>query len=109
LLPAEEGRLILLNFIFLSDRRPSQKIRRRPPGSPPSARRSGSWLTHPVLIHAVVLGALGAILAYGVVGLSIAGESETWQQHAWVPRLLVIASAFLIATTFYRIARRWYR
>jgi hypothetical protein len=99
----------LLNFIFLPVRRRSQKVRRLSPGSPSSARRSGSWLTHPVLIQAVILGSLGAVLAYGLAGLSVASEFEAWQQHAWVPRLLVIASAFLIVTTLYRILRRWFR
>jgi hypothetical protein len=108
-MPAKEGSSILLRSIYRLDQRSSQNIRRLPPGSPLSARRSGSWLTHPLLAHAVVLGSLGAILAYGLAGLSIVGESETWKPHAWVPRLLVIASAFLIATTLYRIIRRWLR
>jgi len=98
-----------LRSIYRPDRRPPQKIRQIPPGRPLSARRSGSWLTHPVLIHAAILGSLGAILAYGLAGLSIVGESETWKPHAWVPRLLVIASAFLIATTLYRLIRKYLR
>jgi hypothetical protein len=98
-----------LRSIYRPDQRPSQKIRRIPPGSPLSARRSGSWLAHPVLIHAAILGSLGAILAYGLAGLSIVGESETWKPHAWVPRLLVIASASLIATTLYRLICRHLR
>jgi len=98
-----------LRSIYRPGRRPSQKIRRLPLGSPSSAHRSGSPLTHPLLIHAVVLGSLGAILAYGLAGLSISGESAAWKPHAWVPRLLVIASAFLIATTLYRLIRRWLR
>ena len=62
-----------------------------------------------MLIHAAILGSLGVILSYGLAGLSIVAESETWKPHAWVPRLLVIASAFLIATTLYRLIRKYLR
>jgi hypothetical protein len=99
----------VLKSIFRPDRRAGQKIRRLPLVSPLSARRSGSWLTHPLLIHTAILGALGIILAYGLAGLAVVAESEAWQPHAWVPRLLVVSSAFLIATTLCRIVGRWFR
>jgi hypothetical protein len=108
-LPAEEGWFILTDSIYRPDRRPGEKLPRLPPASLSGARRAGSWLTHPVLVHAAILGAVGAVLAYGLSGLSIVAESETWKPHAWVPRLLVIASAFLIATTLYRLIRRYLR
>jgi hypothetical protein len=49
---------------------------------------------------------LGALLIFGLVGISVARESEASLRHIWVPRLLAIVSGFLIATTLYRIIRR---
>lgn len=49
---------------------------------------------------------LGALLIFGLVGISVARETEASLRHIWVPRLLVIVSGFLIATTLYRVIRR---
>jgi hypothetical protein len=49
---------------------------------------------------------LGALLFFGLIGISVAREAEATVPHSWIPRLLVIASGFLIATTLYRIIRR---
>jgi hypothetical protein len=49
---------------------------------------------------------LGALFYFGLIGISVARKAEAALPHIWVPRLLVIASGFLIATTLYRIIRR---
>ena len=54
----------------------------------------------------MILAVLGALLFFGLIGISVAREAEAALPHIWVPRLLVIVSGFLIATTLYRIIRR---
>ena len=54
----------------------------------------------------MVLAVLAALFYFGLIGVSVARESEATLPHIWVPRLLVIVSGFLIATTLYRIVRR---
>jgi fumarate reductase subunit D len=63
-------------------------------------------LNHPALVYTLVLAVLGFVLFFGLIGISVARESAATIPHSWVPRLLVIASGFLIATTLYRIIRR---
>jgi hypothetical protein len=66
-------------------------------------------MNHPILVHTLALAFLGGVLVFGLIGISVARESATSQPHIWVPRLLTIASGFLIATTLYRIIRRMFR
>jgi NADH:ubiquinone oxidoreductase subunit 6 (subunit J) len=63
----------------------------------------------PVLVHTVVLVILGAILVFGLIGISVARESATSLPHIWVPGTLAIASGLLIAIALYRFIRRWFR
>lgn len=49
---------------------------------------------------------LGAFFYFGLIGISVARKAEATLPYIWVPRLLVIVSGFLIATTLYRVIRR---
>jgi len=71
-----------------------------------ASRRPTFWLNHPALVYSLVLAVLAALFYFGLIGVSVARESEATLPHIWVPRLLVIVSGFLIATTLYRIVRR---
>lgn len=69
-------------------------------------RTSLIFRLHPAVGAALALSALGALLVFGLIGLSVARAEEAFHGYAWVPRLLVIASAGLILTTLARILRR---
>jgi hypothetical protein len=75
-------------------------------GRTSAAKRSAFWMNHPVLVYTLVIAFLSVILVFGLIGISVARESTTDLPHIWVPRLLAIASGFLIATILYRIIRR---
>ena len=62
-------------------------------------------MNRPVLVHTLVLVFLGAILAFGLIGISVARESTTSLPHIWLPGTLAIASGLLIAITLYRLIR----
>lgn len=76
------------------------------PGWSSTSRRPAFWLNHPALVYSLVLALLGALLFFGLIGISVAREAEATLPYIWVPRLLVIVTGFLIATTLYRIIRR---
>jgi uncharacterized membrane protein len=69
------------------------------------SRKSLIYRLHPAVGAALAFAALSAILLFGLIGLSVARE-EAYRDYAWVPRLLVIASAGLILITLVRIFRR---
>jgi hypothetical protein len=52
------------------------------------------------------LAALAALLVFGLIGVSVAEEFEAYHGYLWVPRLLVVVSAFLIATIFGHLLRQ---
>jgi hypothetical protein len=70
------------------------------------ARKSDRRFNHPALGYAVALAALGLVLAFAWLGISVAGESEASRPYVWVPRLLAAASGLLIAATVFRLLRR---
>jgi hypothetical protein len=88
------------------DRLRPPHVRSLDPARTSAAKRSAFWVNHPGLIYSLVLTFLGAILAFGLIGISVARESETTLPYIWVPRLLIIACGVLIATTLYRLIRR---
>jgi hypothetical protein len=55
----------------------------------------------------IALALLAAVLAFALVGLSVAGQDGDYAALSWIPRLLAVLSAFLILTTVWRIVRRW--
>ena len=69
--------------------------------------RGRSVLTHAAAAYALVFGVLAAVFLFGLVGISVAGATEDYRPYAWVPRLLVLASAVLIVSTAVRAFRRW--
>ncbi|MCU0559269.1 MAG: hypothetical protein MUD16_03665 [Desulfobacterales bacterium] len=77
-----------------------------PPSQLKPPRKSLIFRLHPAVGVNLALFALGASLAFGLIGLSVARGQEAFHGYAWVPRLLVIASGGLILTTAARILRR---
>lgn len=69
-------------------------------------RKSLIFRLHPAVGVSLALLALSALLVFGLIGLSVARAEEAFRGYAWVPRLLVIASAGLILTTLVRLLRR---
>ena len=81
-------------------------VRSLDPARTSAAKRSAFWVNHPALVYSLVLTLLGAVIAFGLVGISVARDSETTLPYIWVPRLLIIACGVLIATTLHRLIRR---
>ncbi len=70
------------------------------------SRRPLHFLTPPAVGIALLLAALSALLVFGLVGVSVADEFEPYHGYTWVPRLLVVVSAVLIATLLGHLLRR---
>lgn len=64
------------------------------------------FLTPAAVAAAVLLAALSALLVFGLIGVSVAEEFESYRGYIWVPRLLVAASAILIAAVLGCFLRR---
>ncbi|MBI5580444.1 MAG: hypothetical protein HY895_14920 [Deltaproteobacteria bacterium] len=64
------------------------------------------FLTPAAVATAVLLAALSALLAFGLIGISVAKEFEPYHGYIWVPRLLVVVSAILIAAVLGCFLRR---
>jgi uncharacterized membrane protein AbrB (regulator of aidB expression) len=68
------------------------------------------FLTPRRIATALLLSALCALLVFGLIGVSVAEEFESYHGYIWVPRLLVVVSAILIATVLgYLLRRRLFR
>jgi uncharacterized membrane protein AbrB (regulator of aidB expression) len=63
-------------------------------------------LTPPAVATALLIAALCALLVFGLIGISVAEEFEPYHGYLWVPRLLVVVSAILIATVLGHLLRR---
>jgi cell division protein FtsW (lipid II flippase) len=70
------------------------------------SRRPLHFLTPPAVATTLLLAALAALLVFGLIGVSEAKESEAYHGYVWVPRLLVVVSAILIATILGHLLRR---
>ncbi len=55
----------------------------------------------------IVIVFMLAVLLFGLVGISVAGESESLHGGIWVPILLVAMSAVTIVSTVIRLIRRF--
>jgi hypothetical protein len=64
-----------------------------------------SVFRHPLVVAAGALTLLGAVFAFAVIGMTVAGESPAFGRAAWVPRLLAAASGFLVAAFVLRRLR----
>jgi hypothetical protein len=73
----------------------------------PRSRKPLSFLTPPALARALLLAALSALLVFGLIGVSVAEESAAYRGYVWIPRLLVVVSAILIAAVIGRLLRRY--
>jgi hypothetical protein len=75
-------------------------------GMKSNSRRSAFSFHQPALATIGALLLWSALFAFGLMGISVAGESPQFREHVWVPRTLAIASGFLLATTLFRLVRR---
>jgi hypothetical protein len=64
------------------------------------------FLSPPAIATTLLLAALAALLVFGLIGMSVAEEFEAYHGYLWVPRLLVVVSAILIATVLGHLLRR---
>jgi len=62
--------------------------------------------TPPAIATALLLAALSTLLVFGLIGISVAEEFEAYHGYIWAPRLLVVASAILIAAVLGHLLRR---
>ena len=60
----------------------------------------------PAIATALLLAGLAALLVFGLIGMSVAEEFEAYRGHIWVPHLLVVVSALLIAAVLGHLLRR---
>jgi hypothetical protein len=60
----------------------------------------------PGLVVSAALVLLGLVLGFGLIGISVARESDLYHAYLWVPGLLAAASAFLIIAILFRLIRR---
>ncbi len=74
--------------------------------TPTHTRKTMRLFNHPAFVYAVALAALGLVLTFALIGISVAEEADPYRGYAWVPRLLAGASVLLIVTTLFRILRR---
>jgi Mn2+/Fe2+ NRAMP family transporter len=72
----------------------------------PRSRKPLHFLTLPAVAKALLLAALSALLVFGLIGVSVAEEFAPYHGFIWVPRLLVVVSAILIATVIGCLLRR---
>jgi zinc transporter ZupT len=77
-----------------------------PPDMKSESRKTASAFNYSVVTTAAILALLGALLAFGLIGASIARGFVSFRDYAWIPRLLSVASGFLLATTLLRLIRR---
>ena len=74
------------------------------------SRKPLHFLTPPAVATALLLAALCALLVFGLIGVSVAKEFEPYHGYIWVPRLIVVVSAILIAPVLaYLLRRRLFR
>jgi hypothetical protein len=97
----------LLKSIYRFSRQRDQKLGFSPRAKPQRAWKSPLGTVHPAVVQVVVLLLLGAVVGFAWIGIAVARESEAYQAFIWVPRLLAVLSGFLIATTLWRMVRRW--
>jgi hypothetical protein len=58
-----------------------------------------------IYVFAIVFMLL--VFSFGIAGISVAREIETYRDYIWVPVLLVVMSAVMVTTTTYRLIKRY--
>mgnify|MGYP006310617453 CR=1 FL=1 len=61
--------------------------------------------TNAACIGILILAA--AVLLFGIEGIRVAGQTETYQAHIWVPILLVILSSGVGVSILFRLVKRY--
>jgi hypothetical protein len=64
------------------------------------------FFLRPGFLVSAALTLLALVLGFGLIGISVAGESELYRRHVWVPAALSAASGLLMAGILTRWARR---
>lgn len=64
------------------------------------------WYDNKVVCLFVIVF-MSVVFLFGIVGISVAGESESLQGKIWLPILLVVMSAVTIISTVIRLYRRF--
>lgn len=56
--------------------------------------------------YILVIIAMLLVLAFGILGITVAGEKSEYLDYVWVPLALVFISGIIILTTIIRLVRR---
>lgn len=62
---------------------------------------------HSRTAYLLVIFVMLLVLAFGMMGISVAGEKTEYLDYVWVPLALVFLSGIIILTTIIRLLRRY--
>ena len=62
---------------------------------------------HSRTAYLLVIFIMLLVLAFGMMGISVAGEKAEYLDYVWVPLALVFLSGIIILTTIIRLLRRY--
>ena len=62
---------------------------------------------HSRTAYILVIIVMLLVLAFGILGITIAGEKSEYLDYVWIPLLLVFLSGIIILTTIIRLLRRY--
>ena len=60
------------------------------------------------MVYGIAITFLMLVLLFGLVGISVAREIEQYHHYVWVPAVLVVLSAGVMASAIIRLIRRHY-
>ena len=55
----------------------------------------------------IVVGLMSLVLCFGLIGIHVAGQTPQYGQHIWLPIVLVLMSAGVMASVISRLVRRY--
>ena len=62
---------------------------------------------HSKTAYILVIIVMLLVLAFGILGITVAGEKSEHFDYVWVPLVLVFISGIIILTTIIRLLRRY--
>ncbi|MDY6823808.1 MAG: hypothetical protein SWH68_08460 [Thermodesulfobacteriota bacterium] len=60
------------------------------------------------LIYVITALFSGAVFLFSMLGIQTAMSIPAYTGYAWVPALLLVLSGGILASSLFRLARRWY-
>ena len=69
--------------------------------------RKGVTAWHDSDVFCLVISSLSAVVFYfGIEGVGVALQHDSYTRHAWIPILLMFLSGVILVTNLFRILRR---